>query len=202
MQYTGLHANQLTKFHSQSQKMRDLNCGSCCDKSSEGVCMKKLLTIVMLISSTSLFAAIPPAVTGMGTLRGGQFNGFYSLVDLRSSYSSKLKIERLVIDFGEANFDKLVGPVGYYQVEVKQNPPRLILNFPKALNTKFEARDLAAKLRNSPYIKNARIDFDRISQAMYLTMDLKKPVIVRAIPVEGKRDSAKLVVDLIDKVNK
>jgi hypothetical protein len=167
-----------------------------------GFRMKKLLTIISFCVPLSALAAIPPTVFGMGTLRGGQASGFYSLVDLRRTYSDKLKIERLVIDFGESNFEKLIGPAGYYQVEVKQNPSRVILNFPKALNSKFEAKDLAEKLKGSPFIKSARLDFDRISQALFLTLELKKPLVVRAVPVEGKKDSAKLVVDLIDKLKK
>lgn len=164
----------------------------------------KLLLGLTLFSSICM-AAIPQKplqmshiIQGMGSIRGGQSSGIYSLLDLRRTYSAKAKIERLVVDLGEANFEKSTGPVGYYQVEVKQNPPRLILNFSQALNSKFESRELANRLKGAAFVKGSRMDFDRIGQALYITLDLKKPVSVRAIPVKGGQETAKLVIDLID----
>jgi hypothetical protein len=120
------------------------------------------------------------------------------LLDLRRSYSDKAKTERFVIDLAEANFEKLSGPVGYYQIEVKQNPARVILNFPQALNARFENKELANKLRGSTFVKSSKIEFDRIGQALYITLELKKSVAVRAIPVDGGQQTAKLVLDLME----
>lgn len=168
----------------------------------------KLLLGLTLFSSLSQ-AAIPPKpmqmgqiIQGSGTLRGGQSSGIYSLLDIRRTYSAPAKIERLVVDLGEANFEKMTGSVGYYQVEVKQNPPRVILNFSQALNSKIESKELAQRLKNAAFIKSSKVDFDRIGQALYITLDLKKPVSVRAVPVKGGQETAKLVVDLIDNQSK
>ncbi len=59
-------------------------------------------------------------LSGEGATFGGISGSGFTLMDLRRSSDDKKKIERLVIDVGDANGVALKGWPGYYYAELKK----------------------------------------------------------------------------------
>jgi hypothetical protein len=169
----------------------------------------KNIILISLILFSGLFqqvthAAIPNSNTenwlnGPGIIRGGNAEAFMSVLDVRRSHSASLKTERLIIDWG----NKIMQPAeksGYYQVEYKKNPDRVIINLTQTLNTKFEPTHVMDKIGKAVYIKKAQIEFDPISQSQNIILLLNKSLKVKvaSYPAKDKNSSAKLVVDFVE----
>jgi hypothetical protein len=132
-----------------------------------------------------------------GALQGGESGQVTSLLDLRKSIAKGGKLERIVVDVGSADYQKLKGRLGYYTVELKKGQ-QVIVNFGQTLNSKFSEKDLAKKLRGSAFVRNSKMLFDPMSQTLSLVMDLKKPATVKVISVSGSKETGKLVLDFME----
>jgi len=171
--------------------------------------MKLILACLFLYSlmPISTMAAVPKSpivakepkniLQKNGALRGGRSAGVYSLLDIRSSTSKNKKIERIVLDIGNASMQKSRGLIGYYNVELK-NGNKVLIDLPQTLNSKVEPQHLGKKLIKSAFIKNSQLLFDPITQNTSLVFDLKKYAKVRVLSVRGGKQTGKLVVDLIE----
>lgn len=162
----------------------------------------------ILFAPILLMAAVPQRplkqvfesnmIAGSGVIRGGAATAYFSILDVRRSASAK--VERLVIDLGDVSMRPYNGKPAYFSIELKDKPQKLIIDLAQTLNAKIDEKKLQQIMMNSKFIKAARLGFEPGSQTMTLTMDLKKTVNLRAIPVDGKSSStAKLVVDLSEK---
>ncbi len=138
---------------------------------------------------------------GNGAVRGGVSESYMSLYDIRKSASQKLKTERLILDWGDA-IGRPATKGGYYQVEYQEKSHRLIINMALTLNSKIEGKVLTDRLSKGLYIKQAQLEFDRISQSQNLVLDLKKSVRVRVASypshMQEPKFPARLVVDLVE----
>jgi hypothetical protein len=174
------------------------------------VCLLFLSSVYSLASVPKKATKAPPPIPTQwlvqdGVVRGGSADSYMSLLDVRRTYSKKAKTERLVFDWG----GKSLGPVtkgGYYQVEYHKAagkiPAHVIVSLSLTLNSKVESHMLNQKTKDGLFIKQARLDFDPVSQAQNLTFDLKRPVRVRVMSFSGQKNNprspAHLVVDLVE----
>lgn len=163
---------------------------------------KYILGLLLFFGSFYCFSAIPTLssnqkrdwLQGPGSLHGGNSNGYMSILDIKSQSSSKLKTQRLVLDWG----DRILRPAiegGYYQLEYKSNPPMIVLNLGLTLNTKIENSVLMKRISKGLFVKETKIDFDPISQSMDIVFYLRQPTQVKAQQKQGP--PAQLVIDLI-----
>lgn len=136
---------------------------------------------------------------GPGAIRGGQSEQYMSLLDIRRSSDRKLNTERIVIDWGDRYFER-TDKGGYYQIEYREKPLQLVMSFSLTLNTKFENQLLNKKIGDGMYLKDANLEFDSLSQAILLTINLRQKVKIKITDYSGsvgKKTTAKLALDLI-----
>jgi hypothetical protein len=170
--------------------------------------MKSLFCIFLFIFSES-YAALPPKVNslatptsargilrGVGALQGGQAGAGFSVLNIKNSPIAK-RSERVLFEIGNMQMQKLTGPVGYYNVEMKAGN-KLIVTFTQTLNSKIEGKALEKVFAKSNYIKSSQFHFDPIAQSMSLELDLKKPVVVRVVSLKGAKETGKLVLDMTE----
>ena len=118
-----------------------------------------------------------------------------SLLDIRRSSDKKKMAERLVLDFGDSTFSP-TKHVSYYTLEYKKGPPRLLLQLSLVMSTHFQAETLAKKLSDGLLVKEVHIDFDSLSQAHVLSLELKSQAKVSLSQWDGDKDRpARLVLD-------
>lgn len=173
----------------------------------------KLLGLTLALMTTLLFAfqshgAVAKKNLAMkkpqnvlrdsGSLRGGQAGLGFSLLDLRKTASAKTKVERLVIDVGNPAYQAQLGPIGYYNVELRNGGKQIVVDFAQVLNAKFSEAQLKRKLASSKYIQSSEMLFESESQTMSLVLNLKQKANVRVQPINGKgKQTARLVLDLV-----
>lgn len=170
--------------------------------------MKFLGLILTLVFAFQSQAALPKknlamkkpqnVLSNSGSIRGGQAGLGFSLLDLRKTASAKTKIERLVIDVGDRVYQRQQGPVGYFNVELRNGGQQVVIDFSQVLNSKFTEAQLKKKLASSRYIKSSEMIFESEGQTTSLVLNLKQKAQVRVQPVNGKgKQTARLVLDLI-----
>lgn len=163
-------------------------------------CFMALFLAVPVTAAVSSQAAKPTAakiLVGEGTSFGGLAGSGFTLMDLRRTADRKKKIERIVMDVGDRNGAALRGWPGYYYVELKKNPRRLVIDFAQMPNSNLDQKQLALKMKNSLAVKKTLMTLDPVDSSLNLTLDLKQNTKVRVYQVAGKKTTSKVVIDLI-----
>lgn len=167
--------------------------------------MKNLMCLCALLISSISMAALPAKKTaapskilqGEGVSFGGLAGSSFSLIDIRRTADTKKKIERIVIDVGDAEGAKMRGWPGFYYAELKKNPQRLVLDFSQMPKSFINKEDIANRLKGSLAVLKTDMSMDPIDSALNLTMDLKQNTKVRIYQVSGKKSTSKVVIDLM-----
>lgn len=161
------------------------------------------VTITCLLLSVAVAAALPkagalprPILNRSGVLMGGQAGENLALLDLRRSDSKTKKMERIVLEFGSADLKERKGLVGYYHAELQDQPARLVLDLPQTYASRLPEKEILNRLKNSLFIREAMIQFDRSSQSMSFVFHLKQPVQLRVSRVDNPEYLGKLVLDM------
>ncbi|MGZ3770887.1 MAG: hypothetical protein ACXVCP_12235 [Bdellovibrio sp.] len=149
------------------------------------------------VSKQAVKPSASKILVGEGTSFGGLAGNGFTLMDVRRTADKSKKIERIVMDVGDRNGAALRGWPGYYFVELKKNPQRLVIDFAQMPNSNIDQKQLAMKLKNSFAVTNTTLSLDPLDSSLNLTMDLKKNTKVRVYQVAGKKSTSKVVVDLI-----
>lgn len=175
-----------------------------------GGLMKYFLCSCLILLCALTFAAKAPIknqvqptniLKNNGALRGGQAGDGFSLLDVRATVSKDKKIERLVLDIGNAAMQKQIGSVGYYNVELR-NSRKLIIDLTQTSKSKISRDRLVKKFIQSPFIKSASLSQDPLTQNTSLILDLKKNADVKVRSVTGSKKTAQIILDLIDNKKK
>lgn len=130
-----------------------------------------------------------------GVVRGGVAGKGFSILALRSSHTKDKKIERLVLDIGNASLLKNEGKVGYYNIELKQKPNRLIIDLSQTLNAKVTQKEINSLVAKSDFFNKGQLLFDSQSRSLSLVLDLKQHAEIKIQDVDGYTDTSKLVID-------
>lgn len=155
-----------------------------------------MLAALILVAWSSVGTLQNQWVKNFKSIHGGEARDYMGIKDIRRL--SGKKVERLEFELGTATMGPISGPPGFYHVEQRQNPPRLIITFSRTLNSNLETKTLTQKISGSLYIRSAKIEYDRSLQNMRLVVDLKKKLAFKVREVPGNRSFAKLQVDLAD----
>lgn len=166
--------------------------------------MRFLIAIAFSFVSVSSYAAIPvqkakvqkPLVSA-GNKSGGIAGTGFTLMDLNSKINPKAKVERLMIDVGDLEGKPQKGLPGYFNVELKENAKKVVIDFAQMPLTKIDTKKIKAKLKSSLYVKDVKMLMDPSDNTLSLILDLKKPAKLKVFQVPGKKTTAKVVVDLM-----
>jgi hypothetical protein len=159
-----------------------------------------LVLLIFTALSSNAFAAVPAKIRflqGSGSQTGGMAGTGFTLTGMRLSQDKKKKIERIVMDIGDKNGQSIKGLPGYFHIELKNNPQRLIVNLAQMPHSNVDARKLKEIFRQSLAVKNTALALDPIDSTLIVSMDLKKNTKVRVMQVAGKKQTSKVVLDLI-----
>lgn len=155
------------------------------------------LPTVAAVSSQAIKPSASNILVGEGTSFGGLAGNGFTLMDLRRTADVKKKVERIVMDVGDRNGAALRGWPGYYFVELKKNPQRLVIDFAQMPNSNIDQKQLALRMKESLAVTKTSMSLDPVDSSLNLTMDLKKNTKVRVYQVSGKKTTSKVVIDLI-----
>lgn len=152
-----------------------------------------------LLSLTAL-AALPPKgkiLDGFGSQIGGVAGSGFTLLDLRVTRDVHKKIERIVMDMGDMNGEPIKGLPGYFHVELRDHPQKLVIDLAQTPHSKVDERMLAAAFKKSLAVKKTAITVDPVDNTLTISLDLKKHTKARVFQVAGQKQTSKVVVDLI-----
>lgn len=163
-------------------------------------CLMALFLAMPVMGAISAKATKPTAakiLVGEGTSFGGLAGNGFTLKDLRRTADAKKKVERIVMDVGDRNGADLRGWPGYFFVELKKNPQRLVIDFAQMPNSNIDQKQLALRMKNSLAVLKTSMSLDPVDNSLNLTMDLKKNTKVLVHQVRGKKTTSKVVIDFI-----
>jgi len=150
------------------------------------------------------FAAIPSKKTvapkilvGTGETFGGLAGTGFTLLDVRKTSDKSKKVERIVFDVGDMAGGKMRGWPGYFHAELKNKPQRLVLSFSQMPNSHVDGVALANRMKGSLAVQNTALSLDPVDSSLNLSFDLKQKTKVRVYQVAGKKETSKVVIDLM-----
>lgn len=161
-----------------------------------------LLAAMTLGCGLSVQAAIPPKakiLDGKGSQSGGVAGSGFMLTDMRRTADAKKKIERIVMDIGDIQGLPIKGLPGYFHVELKQNPDRLIIDLSQMPKTMVDEFKLGRIFEKSMAVQKTAMTSDPSDNTLNIALNLKKGTKVRVFQVAGQKQTSKIVVDLISK---
>ena len=156
--------------------------------------------LITILAALSARAAIPPKthiLQHSGSQIGGVAGSGFTLLDLRVTQDRNKKIERIVMDVGDMNGEPLKGLPGYFHVELKDNPQKLVIDLAQTPHSKVDDRKLAAAFQKSLAVSKTAITVDPTDNTLTISLDLKKNTRARVLQVAGQKQTSKVVVDLI-----
>ncbi len=170
--------------------------------------MKFAAYLLVLLSISSAHAAIDRRLASnaktnhylqYGTIIGGETaNGSrgYSLLDVRRIFASKDKIERVLIDFGDGDGKPLKGTPGYYHVSIEKGQTRVVIDLSQMLGSNINQERIRQIFKASPFVKEARINYDPVDSNITLQLLLKKKVLLEVFQLPSKNKPSRVVIDL------
>ncbi len=169
-------------------------------KSYSKIKSKVLIALIVGTFSAHAQAAVPAKIRflkGTGSQIGGMAGGGFTLTGMRLSQDKKKKVERVVMDIGDKNGQAIRGLPGYFHVELKNNPQRLIVNMAQMPHSNVDAQRIANIFQKSMAVKKTALALDPIDSTLILSLDLKPNTKVRVMQVAGKKQTSRVVLDLI-----
>jgi hypothetical protein len=133
---------------------------------------------------------------------GGRAEKLQSLMKVRRVTSTKVGIERVILDLGSENYRAIAEP-GYFHVSVDGNNSRVVIQLgqmSKTLITEQQIRKVFAKSSN---VKSVEFTVDPEDSTGSVVLNLKRPVKAEVFSLPGrKKQTARLVLDLKPVVKK
>ncbi len=167
--------------------------------------MRKL-SLIILIVPFALLAALPqpkPAPqnrTGFKTIQrqiGGQAGAGFTLLNVQKITAKNGKAERLIFEVGTREGEPLKGLPGYFNIQNQINPNRIVVDFSQMFASRIDEKFILGVMGKSTLIKNAKVTTDPVDGSLSLAIDLNSQVKMKAIQVPGKKQTAKVVVDIV-----
>lgn len=164
-----------------------------------------LLLLILAVGQVSFGAPNPRAgkeqvhkFISEGSFRGGiaRPGNSFSIAQVKRVVSPSKRAERLVFEMAGARGQKIVGNPGFFQGQVRDNPPRITIDFAQTPLTKFNQKRLAGLFKKSNLVKNVSLAFDPADQTTTVTLNLKGKAQARVYSLGPKNNSPKVVLDL------
>lgn len=165
----------------------------------------KILVTLIFVGSWALSAqaALPPKkapvrfLQGNASQNGGMAGTGFTLLDMRRTADTKRRIERVVLDIGDMKGGPNKGLPGYFHVELKEHPDRLVIDMAQTPQSRVDEKKLARIFASSLAVKKTSITQDPSDGTLNIALDLKKKTKVRVLQVPGQKQTSKIVVDMV-----
>lgn len=135
-----------------------------------------------------------------GTISGGEAGILHTLLDIRRIQAPKDKIERLLLDLGDAQGQPLKNRVSYFQVSLEKNNPRVVIDLSQMNASGVDQKKISQIFKSSTFVKTAKINFDPIDTTITIQLELKKNVQLEAFQLTDKTKAGRIVIDLKEKI--
>lgn len=163
-----------------------------------------LVSFVLSTLAIGAGAAVPTKINnkprfleGNASQNGGVAGSGFTLLDMRRSSDAKKKIERVVLDVGDMKGAPHAGLPGYFHVELKENPNRLVIDMAQMPNTKVDEKKLMQIFAKSIAVKRTSMTVDPSDNTLNIALDLKSKTKVRVLQVPGQKQTSKIVIDMV-----
>lgn len=134
-----------------------------------------------------------------GVISGGESGTAFTLLNVRRVFSAKDKVERILLDLGDAFGKPLVGQVSYFQAAIEKDKPRVVIDLSQMLASGVSAESIKKIFAASPYVKEAKINFDPVDSTITIQLMLKKRVQLEAFKLPSSDKSSRIAIDLREK---
>jgi hypothetical protein len=165
--------------------------------------MTKILFSILILSQLSQAAIPAPKPSTLESFQtvqrqiGGQAGAGFSLLNLQKIQAKNGKAERLIFEVGTKDGRPLLGLPGYFNVQNQINPNRIVLDFSQMLESKVNENFIKGILKDSKLIRAVKVTSDPQDKTLSMTLDLNTIVKMKAVQVAGKKQTAKVVLDII-----
>ena len=131
-----------------------------------------------------------------GVFIGGRSGMGATLLDVRRSYDSKARSERIVLDWGDQNAKPMVGSIGFFHVSVDAKNKRVVVDLSQVVQSSLQEAEILKRLKASPLIKSSRLLFDPYNVSTQLILEFKSPIAVETFYLVNNKDPSRLVLDV------
>ena len=128
---------------------------------------------------------------------GGQAGSGFTLLGMQKVQSKDGKIERLVFEVGTKEGQPLKGLPGYFNAQNQVKPNRITIDFSQMMVSKVDERFVRGILKDSRFVKGVKVTEDPLDKTLSMTLDLNSEVKMRTMQIAGKKQTAKVVLDII-----
>lgn len=167
--------------------------------------MTKILLSILVFSVFS-HAAVPPQKPS--TLQsfqvtqrqiGGQAGAGFSLLNLQKIQAKNGRAERLIFEVGTKDGYVLKGLPGYFNAQNQVGPNRIVLDFSQMMKSKINEAFIKGILKDSKFITGVKLTSDPQDKTLSMILDLNTAVQMKTVQVAGKKQTAKVVLDIVSK---
>ncbi len=131
-----------------------------------------------------------------GVFIGGRASTGSSLLAVRRSYSSKAKVERMIVDLGDHESKPAGLNPGYFQVSMDAANNRVVVDLAQLRYSKISESQLQNVFRRSPYVADATLTLDPEDKAGTMVLKLKRPMRLEVFQLKNKNKPGRVVIDL------
>lgn len=130
-----------------------------------------------------------------GSLIGGVAGSGFTIKDVKLVKMGGK--ERLIFDVTDMQGRPVKGLPGYYNVELKKNPRRLVVDFAQTAGSFLDEKTVRQRMKSSTRVKSSRLLVDPYDQSVSLVFDLKEESKIQVFQVPGRKETGRVVVDLL-----
>ncbi len=128
---------------------------------------------------------------------GGQAGAGFSLLNLQKIQAKNGKAERLIFEVGTKDGRALLGLPGYFNAQNQVRPNRIVIDFSQMMQSRIDESFIRGILKDSNFVKAVKVTSDPQDKTLSLTLDLNTTVKIKTVQVAGKKQTSKVVLDII-----
>lgn len=163
------------------------------------------LSICLICMPVSVWAASPykrslsqkqNAYVSDGVFTGGVAGNGTSLLGMRRVYSSKVGIERVIVDLGDGQMKPNSKQMGYFQVGMDSKNNRIVLDVAQLRFSKISEAQAKDLFRKSPFVANVSLTLDPEDKAGTMVLQLKQPAKLEVFQLKNGKKPGRIVMDI------
>jgi hypothetical protein len=131
-----------------------------------------------------------------GVFTGGVAGKGTSILGLRRVYSSKIKIERIIVDLGDGEMKPTHKNLGYFQVGMDSKNNRIVLDVAQLAYSKISENQAKDLFRKSPYVAKVSLTLDPEDKAGTMVLQLKQPAKLEVFQLKNSKRPGRIVMDI------
>ena len=165
---------------------------------------KIILFLTVAISVPSLAASIYKRALDtktdqyitQGVVIGGNSGAGFTLLNVRRESSSKLALERVILDIGDRDGKPLLNKLGYFHVSVEQNPSRVVIDLSQVNRSAVSEAGISRIFSKSPFVKTVEMMMEPEDNSAKLVLNTKVPVAAEIFKLPSASKASRIVIDI------